>query len=620
MTDVVKENEVDQPPFRHVPYAPLDLDIDRRDDGTIVIKSRVPLVLREKTLPAYLDMHANSRPEYTWLAQRRAGGGDWRELSFGEGKQRVDALTQGLLDLNIPAGKSLVILSGNSIEHALMMMAAMQAHIPVAPISVAYSLMSADHAKLKEVLVKAQPGAVFVQDGGIFAKAIQAAGLSDGPVIAAANQQDGQISLESLYDLEPGQAVRDSIASIDPESMAKIMFTSGSTGSPKGVPLTHVGLVTIAESNCVTIGAIEPGSCKRLDWMPWSHVFGATTLSVSVVNGGTFYIDEGKPMPPLFGETVRNLAEVQPDLFMNVPAAIGMLVEALEKDEDLAARSLEKLTALGYGGASLPIDIVERFQKLAIRHTGHRITITCGYGTTETGPGGGFVYWLTDVTGTLGLPHPGYGMKLVPLDSDRYEVRISGQSVTRGYIDQPELNETIFDEEGFYKTGDCVTFRESGNPESGIMFAGRLNEEFKMQSGTFVRVGAVRTAVVDALAPLFKDAVICGENETELGILAWLNEDAARGLLGDKDMDLSQLSQSPIIIDEVKKRLATYNDANPGNASAVRRFRLLETLPSIDLGEVTDKGSINQRAVQRHRASEVAELFANPQSSGTIIA
>jgi len=532
---------------------------------------------------------------------------------------RVDSITQALLDLEIPSESSLVILSENSIEHALVMMAAMQAHIPVAPISAAYSLLSSDYIKLKQVLETACPGVVFVQNGDAYSKAIEANQLNNIPVIAAFEPQTGQISLDALYNVEPSSDVVDSIASINQGSTAKIMFTSGSTGPPKGVPLTHLGLVTAAESNCITTGRLGEGSAVRLDWAPWSHVFGATTLSLSIIEGGTFYIDDGKPTPPMFGETVRNLAEVQPELFMNVPTAIGMLVEALEKDDELAARAFEKLTSLGYGGASLPVDIVERFEALAIRHTGHRITITCGYGTTETGPGGGFVYWLTDVTGTLGLPHPGFAMKLVPIDSDRYEVRISSKAVTQGYIGRPELNATIFDDEGFYRTGDCVVFATPGDPEAGLNFAGRLSEEFKIQNGSFVRVGAVRAAVVDALAPLFQDIVLCGENEKQLGALAWLNMDAARKLIGENEANFTRLSDSPGLMDEIARRFSAYNAANPGSTSAIRRLRLLETLPSIDLGEVTDKGSINQRAVQRHRSAEVAALFTNPQADGTIL-
>jgi feruloyl-CoA synthase len=598
----------DQPSFRAVPFAPLDIAIDRRPDGAMVLESRLPLVLRRPSLPAYLAYHAQERPERNWLGQRDPADGPWSYITFGEAKRQVDGLTRALHDLVIGPGQSLMILSANSIEHAVISLAAMQVGIPVAPVSAAYSIMSQDHAKLREIAATARPGVVFVQDGAQFGPAANAVSGGTIPVIAARNVQPGQLALGDLL----ASASNDHLETcddIDANSTAKIMFTSGSTGSPKGVPLTHEAFVIAAESNLTVTGALAEGSKVRVDWAPWSHVFGATTLSLSIVEGGTLHIDAGRPMPKLFDETLRNLADVQPDLIMTVPAAISMLVDALEKDDRLAARVLERLTALGYGGASLPEDVVRRFEALAIQHTGHRISISCGYGTTETGPGGGFVYWLTDQTGTLGLPHPGFAMKLVPIDADRFEVRISSRAVMRGYIGRDDLNATIFDDEGFYRTGDCVTLGDGADPLSGLVFAGRLNEEFKLQSGTFVRVGAVRSALLEATAPLLRDLVVCGENQACLGILAWLHPDAVGRAKGD----------APAVIDAVRDRIAAYNVANPGNASAIRTLRILTTPPSLDLGEVTDKGSLNQRAVQRVRPDDVAALFQAGPPSGTFL-
>lgn len=594
------------PPFRPVPFAPLDIDVETRADGTRLMRSRLELNLRQTSLPAYLAHHARLRPDRRWLAQRTRDGNGWDYISFGQAKERVDSLTQALADLRIPHGASLFILSGNSIEHALIMLAAMQAGLPVVPVSPAYSMMSQDLGKLKELATTVTPGAVFVQDGQQFAAAASAIGSADVTIIAVHNVQNGQLSLADLLQTS-GRNMADSHERIRAETVAKIMFTSGSTGSPKGVPLTHEALVIAGESNLTVTGALEEGKKTRLDWAPWSHVFGATTLSLSIIEGGSFYIDGGRPLPKLFDETLRNLAEVQPDLFMNVPAAISMLVEAMEKDDALANSILEKLVTLGYGGAALPEDIVHRFQALAVRYTGHRITISCGYGATETGPGGGFVYWLTEQTGTLGLPHPGFAMKLVPFDTERYEVRILSKAVTSGYLGRPDLNETIFDEEGYYRTGDTVVFSTPEDPLSGLIFAGRLNEEFKLQSGTFVRVGALRAALMEATAPLLRDVVICGESRPYLGLLGWPHPDP---LLPGPDGAEQYLSA-------LKQKIAAYNAANPGSSSAIRVFRLLKAPPSLDHGEVTDKGSINQRAVQRRRADEVAALFDQPRPNDT---
>lgn len=596
----------EQPPFRPVPFAPLDIEVETRADGTVLMQSRLELNLRQTCLPAYLARHARVRPDQRWLAQRTTGGSSWEYITFGEAKDRVDALTQALADLYIQPDTSLFILSGNSIEHALIMLAAMQAGMPVAPVSPAYSMMSEDFGKLKELAATAKPGAVFVQDGSQFAAAARSIASGDTPVIAAQNVQPGQLDFGDLLS-SSGRTQVDCHERISGSAIAKIMFTSGSTGSPKGVPLTHEALVIAGESNLTVTGALGEGKKTRLDWAPWSHVFGATTLSLSIIEGGCFYIDGGRPLPKLFDETLRNLAEVQPDLFMNVPAAISMLVEAMEKDDALANRILEKLMTLGYGGAALPEDIVRRFQALAIRHTGHRITISCGYGATETGPGGGFVYWLTERTGTLGLPHPGFAMKLVPIDAERYEVRILSKAVTGGYLGRPDLNTVIFDEEGFYRTGDAVVFSVPHDPLSGLIFAGRLNEEFKLQSGTFVRAGAVRAALLEATAPLLRDVVICGENQHCLGALGWPHPDSL----------LPETGGVANYALALKQRIAAYNAANPGSSTAIRMFRLLTTPPSLDHGEVTDKGSINQRAVQRRRADEVAALFCQPRTDGT---
>ncbi|MFK7842547.1 MAG: AMP-binding protein [Sphingorhabdus sp.] len=605
-----REQKSGQPPFRHVPFAKLDLDVEHLKDGAIIMHSRTPLTLRELHLPAYLTRHANARPDRAWLAQRKIESGDWRELSFSDAKRQVDGMAQAILDMQIPVGRSLLIPSGNSIEHAVMMLAGMQAGVPIAPVSEAYSLMSGDFGRLKQVCETAAPGLIFVQDGAKFGPALAGSGLDHLPIIAAENVQAGHLAFTDLAATEPGDRLVEAMAAIKAESTAKIMFTSGSTGTPKGVPLTHEGLLVAAESNLTTMGRLDEGVGVRLDWAPWSHVFGATTLSLSIIDGGTFYIDEGKPVPGLFSRTVRNLAEVQPDFFMNVPSAIAMLIDEMEADEALAGMILEKMTALGYGGAALPADIVARFEALAIRHTGQRITIVCGYGTTETGPGGGFVYWPTDVTGTLGLPHPGFAMKLVPLGDQRYDVRVSSKAVTKGYINRPDLNQTIFDEQGFYQTGDCVRFSKEGDPQSGLIFAGRLNEEFKLLNGTFVRVGEVRIALLDALAPLVKEVVVCGENQSELRVLAWLNAEASAALDDVASTDIDALNDSAAIQSEISAKMAEYNRKNPSASNAVRAMRLLALPPQLDHGELTDKGSVNQRAVKERRANDVDGLFS----------
>ena len=606
-------------PFREVNFAPRDLDITRQADGTIILRPVTEVELREPHLPAYLRRHAQARPEKVWLSQRRPKGGNWVGVSFGEAQAAVDQLTQALLNLKIDSGKALAILSENSLEHALMTLAAMQAGIPVAPISVAYSLKSTDFSRLKEIMPLVNPGAIFVQDGGLFQKAIDALGLANVPVIAYQNVEQGQLTYDEFLQTPVTSDVQSAYDTIDPNAVARIMFTSGSTGTPKGVPQTHTNIIVSCESNLQTNGDVEEGVFARLDWTPWNHVMGATSYGLSLIAGGSQRIDDGRPAPGLFKETVRNLAEESYKTFVTVPAAYPMLLDALEADDDLATVFFKKLEVVGYGGAALPADVVHRLQALAVKYTGCRVSIGCGYGATETGPGGAFIYWSTDKTGLIGLPHPGFDLKLVPIDDERYEVRIAGKGVMTGYIGRPDLNADIFDEDGFYKIGDTVRLADPNDIMEGLSFAGRLSEEFKLTTGTFVLVGALRLKLLAATSPLLSDLVVCGENRDDIAIMAWLNVDAARKSVGRPDTSLADLNADPNIRAQIAEGLKAHNAKHPGLSTSVKRFLLLDEPPSIDHNEVTDKGSINQRGVLSRRSSKVVELYDKQGSNDHVV-
>jgi feruloyl-CoA synthase len=605
-------------PFREVNFAPVDISVEKSDDGVIKLNPNEPLRIEEPHMPAYLRRHAAKRPEKVWLSKRAPGGGDWVGINFGDARKRVDSLTQALLDLNLPENAKMVVLSGNCIENALIGLAAMQARVVFAPISIAYALQSTDHIKLKEVVSIVEPDLIFVEHGAKFSKAIAALDLGV-PVIAAKEAQAGQLSFDELIDTEVTPAVDASFDAIQPNDVAKLMFTSGSTGTPKGVPQTHRAILVAVISNLQTMGELDhEESLLRLDWAPWSHVMGATGLYLAIANGGCSYIDDGRPAPKLFDETIRNLKEVGVTCFVTLPAAYNMLVEALEQDEEFAAQFFKNLQSVGYGGAALPGAIVDRIQTLAVKHVGCKIPVTCGYGATETGPSGAFIYWPTDITGLIGLPHPGADMKLVPFDEDRYEVRISGEGVMEHYHRRPDLNADIFDEEGYYKIGDTVRLADPNDPLKGLAFAGRISEEFKMQNGTFVLVGSLRLAILKAASPLLMEVVICGETQLYLGATAWLNLDAARNFTGRSDATLAELNQDPKILEAIEQRFKAYNDANPGQSRSIKRLKLLDTPPSIDDGEMTDKGSVNQRKSQQLRADVVASLFADELAEGVL--
>jgi len=600
-------------PFRPTSFLAKDVEVTRRNDGTLLLKSRLPLQVREASLPAYLRRQAARRPDVPWLFQRTAQADAWCSISYGETRRLVDSLTQALLDLQLRPGAPLAILSGNTIEHALMTFAAMQAGIVVAPISTAYSLQSTDFAKLREVVSVVQPGAVFVQNGKAFGRALDALQLGNTPVIVVEDLRGvaGEVAYAELASRPAGPEVERVLAALNPHAAAKLMFTSGSTGSPKAVIQTQWTMSFAAEAILASFGHNTEGSMVRLDWMPWSHVFGATSLAMALMCGGAFYIDDGRPGGAAFLETLRNLRDVSPTTYAGVPAAYGALVQAMEQDEVLARNFFAQLDMLTYAGARLPDETAHRLQKLAVKHTGFKIPFTTGYGSTETGPGGSSVHWPTDLVGFIGLPQPGFEFKLVPLDDDRYEIRIRGDGLTLGYYGQPELTAQSFDDEGFFRMGDAARFVDAADPLQGLSFAGRLSEEFKLQTGTFVLAGSLRVTVVEAAAPLLQDAVVCGDDEAYVAVLAWLNLQAARELVQQPQATREALNRDPLVRQRVAELLATHNAKHPGSSTRIARFHLLDEMPSIDLGEITDKGSINQRGVQRHRRPLVQALFAH---------
>ena len=596
-------------PFRDVDFAPVDLDVSFDDDGIIRLTPNESLPIKFPHIPAYLRYQSEVRPDKVWLSQRAPGGADWIGITFAEARAKVDQLTQALLDLHLPEQAKMVVLSNNSIENALIGLAAMQAGVTVAPVSVAYALLATDYAKLKEVVSIVEPELIFVENGKDYQRALAALGL-DGHVIAASDPQNGQLPFSTLAETEMTPAVDQAFEAISPDTVAKLMFTSGSTGTPKAVPQTHHALVVAVVSNLYTMGELNTeGALRRLDWAPWSHVMGATGLLLAIVNGGSSFIDDGRPVPGRFNETIRNLKELDVSCFVTLPAAYNLLIEELEADDEFAQQFFTNVRTVGYGGAALPATVVERIQRLSIKHTGYKVPVTCGYGATETGPTGAFIYWATDITGLIGLPYPGVEMKLVPMDAERYEVRLRGEALMSGYHKRPDLNSEIFDDEGYYKIGDTVRLANPNNVLEGLVFAGRISEEFKLQNGTFVLVGSLRLALLKACSPLLMEVVLCGENQAYLGALGWLNLEAARAFTGLPDASLKALNQHPKIREKVALSIAHYNEQNSSQSRRIKRFILLDTPPLVDSGEMTDKGSVNQRKCQETRSDSVLSLF-----------
>lgn len=609
-----------KPPFRWLDRPPPGVTVSEGTNGVLYLECPHDLPDYPAHVLDYLDAGAGAHPDRPYLMQRAADGGPWVPLTYADAAARLRRMARGLMDRGIGPDRPVMILSANSFEHALLTFAALHIGAPVAPVSPAYSLLSRDLAKLKVINDLVRPALVFAQNGARYKRALEAVAGAGTLVVCAeaVDAVDGAVDLAEV-DGTPDATVEAARAAQDGDSVAKILFTSGSTGVPKGVVNTQRNLCSSQAMLARISEPIDPARpLVMLDWLPWHHTFGGNTNLHRVMrSGGTLYIDEGKPVPELFAVTIRNLREVAPTLFSTVPGAYGPLVSALEADAALRKTFFSKLSSLSYGGAPLSQDLFENMQALAVRETGLRIPFTTGHGMTET-PLDTAVYWDTERGGLIGLPIPGTRMKLVPV-GEKYEFRLAGPQIMPGYFKNDAANQAAFDAEGFFKTGDAVTWLDPVRPVEGLVFAGRLAEEFKLANGTWVNVGALRLQVLATLTPLVSDLLITGEKE--LGILAWPNEAALRALCPDgaADAPLADLFGHEAVTAALAERLAGHNAANPAASTRIARAALLAEPPSLDGGEVTDKRSINQRAALTRRAADVEALFADPPGAGIVI-
>ena len=604
-------------PFKPIEFLSRDIKVERRGDGTVVLQSNHPLKPYARHIPALLAKWAAEAPDRLWLAQRRGPDREWLKLTYAEAKRQVDAVTQALLDRGFGPDRPVMILSSNSIEFALLTLAAMQARAPVAPVSPAYSVMSQDHAKLKYVFDLIRPGLVFVQNGEIYARALAALDLEGVLLVHVDKPPPKMQSLpwSELVATRVTDAVAKSVAMIEPKTVGKFLFTSGSTGMPKAV-------INTQEMMCANVAMMSMARIRKpgepapvmLDWLPWNHTMGGNaTFQGNLNEGGTTWIDDGKPLPGLFEETLRNLREVSPTSFSNVPAGYAMLATALEKDESLAKRFFKNINVLSYGGATLPNDLYERMETLAVKHTGYRVPFVTGWGSTETAPTATSVHWASDRVGLVGLPYPGVQLKMVPTGEEgRYELRLKSVIVTPGYFRRPDLTAEMFDEEGFYKIGDAGRFVDPEDPSWGLIFDGRVVEDFKLTSGTFVLVGTLRTTAIAAATPVLQDAVVCGQDREYVGLLGFPNMAACRQLAGDTEANLTtaELLAHPAVVGTVRDGLARMNAGSKGSSMRVRRVLLMAEPPAVDGHEITDKGYINQRATLERRKALVEKLYA----------
>jgi feruloyl-CoA synthase len=598
--------------WRSVRLGDLTPIVDERADGSIVMRAVQPLGAYPVTLTDALLRWADVAPDRTLLAWR--SGSVFDRLTYREASAGMRAVGQALIDRGLSAERPLAILSGNDPQHLLLALAAQHAGVPYAPISPAYSLVSRDFAMLRQVLDRLTPGLVFVSSRDRFASALSAALSPDVEVIDSA-------CFSRLLETSTTAALDARHLAIDPDDVAKILFTSGSTGSPKGVINTHRMICSNQQMILQTLPLLGDEPPVLVDWLPWHHTFGGNhNVGLVIYNGGSLYVDEGRPLPGAFAESVRNLREVSPTIYLNVPKGYEELVRAFRKDGDLARSFFARVQVLFYAAASLAQHVADELQALAVEACGERLILVTGLGATETAPMAVCRPWPSEQSAAIGLPVPGVEAKLAPC-AGKFELRVRGPNVTPGYWRQPDLTAEAFDEEGFYRMGDAVRPVDASGPAKGLVFDGRLREDFKLSTGTWVSVGPLRARIVHHFAPLVRDAVITGHDRDEVGMIAVPDLEACRAVCPaiGADAPASHVLEHHAVRARIRELLLAFASSSSGSANRVTKVILLDEPPSLDGGEVTDKGSLNQRAMLDRRRALVEELYADAPSPRVIV-
>jgi feruloyl-CoA synthase len=623
MTAATTLTKDSRPPLRPVKLGSPDVMVEHRHDGAMLLRSPLKLPPHPQKLTERLVYWAEAAPERIFIAQRDATGG-WRSLTYAQTLTAVRTIATALLQRDLSPERPIAILSGNDIEHALLGLAAMHVGIPYAPISVPYSLMSQDFGKLKAIINILTPGLVFAANGTAFARAVAAAVPTGIEIVVTANPlADRPTTLfDAFLKTPPTPAVEAAHARVCEETIAKVLFTSGSTGQPKGVINTQ--LMLCANQAMIRSGfaflADEPP--VLVDWPPWNHTFGGNhDFGMVLDNGGSFYIDEGKPLPGAIEATVRNLRDIAPTIYLNVPKGYEMLLPYLRRDAELRERFFSRLKVLFYAGASLAQHVRDELEQLAIATTGERIIFLASLGSTETAPMALACTWECAHAGNIGLPAPGVELKLVP-GGGKLEARLKGPNITPGYWRAPELTAAAFDPEGYYKLGDALKFENSDDPAKGLLFDGRIAEDFKLATGTWVSVGPLRATFIAHFAPLVRDVVFAGADRDEVTALVFPEIEACKKLAPGMAADIAaqSLLSDARVTAAFSRLLDSFVAASTGTSNRVPRMILLAEPPSLDIGEMTDKGSINQRAVLNRRAALAEELYAEQPSAHVITA
>lgn len=588
-------------------------EIQRRVDGTVILRSPAELGAYPASIGTYLEQWARVAPGRPFLVERDQHGA-WQSLTYAQARRRVRRVATALLGHGLSANRPAMILSDNSIEHAVLMLAAMHVGIPSVSVSPAYSLLSKDFAKLRGIVALVEPGLIYVDNPTRYRLALNAVrDLHSAVALCRQGQSEaGAIGFDAFDTREDEHAVDDALAHVGPDTVAKLLFTSGSTGEPKGVINTQRMLVSNQQAKAQCWPFLEQEPPILVDWLPWSHTFGANhNFNLVLRFGGTMYIDAGRPIPGPFSTSLANLKEIAPSVYLNVPRAYEMLVAALDADAELRRNFFSRLRVIFYAAAALPQHLWEALIELSVRATGRPVPLVSAWGATETAPLVTDCHFQATRSGCIGVPVPGVILKLIPA-GEKLEVRIKGPNVTPGYFKRPDLTAQNFDEEGFYRIGDAVTFADPRHPERGLFFDGRVAEDFKLDSGTWVNVTSLRLKAISALAPVAQDVVIAGHDRSSVRILVFPNISACAALCADLQPGASpeEVLSHPQVRAHVASALARLRAEGAGSSMYAAAALLMREPPSIDAGEITDKGYINQRTVLARRGDLVARLYA----------
>lgn len=592
-------------------FAPARVAVENLAGGGFILRSPVKLQPYPANICSHLADWAARAPDRVFLAERSPTK-SWRRITYGEALLAVRAVSQSLLDLGVSADRPIMILSDNGIDNGLLQLAGMFVGLPVCPVSPSYSLLSRDFGKLKFVFDLLRPKLVFAADAEVFSDALAALDLRGVTVVATRGTAAAAetISMNDLRATRPRTAVDTGFSQVSPDTIAKILFTSGSTGMPKGVINTH----RMLSSNQQALAQVWPFVTRRpprlVDWLPWNHTFGGNhNFNLILRNGGTLYIDTGKPAPGMFEATVDNLREIAPTAYFNVPRGFQMLAPHLEQDAGFRDHFFSNLDTIFYAAAALPQDVWQRFEALSMAALGRKIAMTSAWGLTESAPLATSVHFPIARAGVIGLPVPGTELKMLP-SAGKFELRLRGPNITPGYLGRDDLTREAFDADGFYKTGDAGKFVDPDDPSQGLLFDGRVSEDFKLLTGTWVSTGMVRVAAISACTSVIQDAIVTGHDRDDIGLLVVPNIGGMAKLTGlGPKAALDDLIHHPKVRQSLRDGLAAYNSRNPASSTRVVRALILTEALDIDAGEITDKGYVNQRAVLERRHALVERLY-----------